>query len=114
MLNKELLMIQTEIQTEIQPELPTVHVTLRFYGGQNSGTDYMWTSPDGTEKDGGFFDERMDVVETLTCKPNTEVHIYTDDYSGHYTATPSQYIRVVEGSPTYLSFKALRDVTVVF
>lgn len=46
MLNKELLMLETE--------LPTVRVTLKFFGGSNSGTDYTWTSPDGTLKTGGF------------------------------------------------------------
>lgn len=106
MLNKELLMIQTE--------LPSVHVTLRFYGGLNSGTDYTWTSPDGTVKTGGVFDERVDVVETLTCKPGTNVSIYTDNYSGDYTATPPQYIAVDKTSPTHLTFIAFRDVTVVF
>ena len=106
MLNKELLMIQTE--------LPPVHVTLRFYGGRNSGTDYMWVSPDGTVKTGGVFDERMDVVETLTCKPNTNVSIRTDNCSGDYTATPPQDITVDITSSTYLTFTAFRDVTVVF
>ena len=106
MLNKELLMIQTE--------LPPVHVTLRFYGGRNSGTNYMWISPDGTVKHSGVFDERMDVVETLTCKANTAVSISTDNYSGDYTATPPQDITVIDGSPTYLTFTAFRDVTVVF
>jgi hypothetical protein len=106
MLNKELLMIQTE--------LPPVHVTLGFYGGRNSGTDYTWVSPDGTLKTGGFFDERMDVVETLTCKPNTVVSIRTDNYSGDYTATPPQDITVAITSSTYLTFTAFRDVTVVF
>lgn len=106
MLNKELLMIQTE--------LPPVRVTLEFYGGHNSGTNYTWTSPDGTAKSGGVFDERMDVVETLTCKPNTIVNISTDSYSGDYTATPPQDITVIDGFPTYLSFTAFRDVTVVF
>lgn len=106
MLNKELLMIQ--------PELPQVHVTLGFYGGRNSGTDYTWTSPDGTVKTGGVFDERMDVVETLTCKPNTIVSIRTDNYSGDYTATPPQDITVDESSSTYLTFTAFRDVAVVF
>lgn len=107
MLNKELLMIQTE--------LPPVHVTLRFYGGRNSGTNYRWTSPDGTVKTGGVFDERVDVVETLTCKPNTFVYISTNNYSGDYTATPPQDITVAEiSSETYLAFTAFRDVTVVF
>lgn len=106
MLNKELLMIQTE--------LPPVHVTLMFYGGQNSGTDYTWVSPDGTVKTGGVFDERMDVVETLTCKPNTIVSIRTSNYSGDYTATPPQDITVDITSSTYLTFTAFRDVTVVF
>ena len=106
MLNKELLMLETE--------LPSVHVTLGFYGGHNSGTDYSWVSPDGTLKTGGVFDERMDVVETLTCKPNTTVSIRTDNYSGDYTVTPSQDITVVTTSSTYLTFTAFRDVTVVF
>lgn len=106
MLNKELLMIQ--------PELPSVHVTIGFYGGRHSGTDYTWTSPDGTVKTGGVFDERMDVVETLTCKPNTSVSIRTDNYSGDYTATPPQGITVVEFSSAYLIFTAFRDVVVVF
>lgn len=107
MLNKELLMTQ-------HTELPSVRVTLDFYGGHNSGTGYMWTSPDGTVKLGDVFDERMNVVETLTCQPNTVVSITTDDYSGDYTATPPQDITVVDGSPTYLSFIAFRDVQVVF
>lgn len=106
MLNKELLMIQTE--------LPTVHVTLEFYGGRNSGTDYTWVSPDGTLKTGGVFDERRDVVETLTCKTNTIVSIRTDNYSGGYTAIPPQDITVDVTSSTYLTFTAFRDVTVVF
>lgn len=106
MLNKELLMIQTE--------LPPVHVTLKFFGGRNSGTDYTWTSPDGTVKTRGVFDERVDVVETFTCKPNTTVAISTDSYSGDYTATPPQDITVIEGSQTYITFTAFRDVTVVF
>lgn len=106
MLNKELLMLETE--------LPPVHVTLKFFGGLNRGTDYTWTSPDGTVKTGGVFDERMDVVETLTCKPNTIVSIRTDSYSGDYTATPPQDITVDKTSSTYLTFTAFRDVTVVF
>lgn len=106
MLNKELLMIQTE--------LPPVHVTLGFYGGHHSGTDYTWVSPDGTLKTSGFFDERLDIVETLTCKPNTIVSIRTDDYSGDYRATPPQDITVTQTSSTYLTFTAFRDVTVVF
>lgn len=106
MLNKELLMLETE--------LPPVHVTLGFYGGRNSGTNYSWTSPDGATKSSGVFDERMNVVVPLTCKSNTTVFISTDNYSGDYTATPPQDITVVKGSPTYLSFTAFRDVTVVF
>lgn len=107
MLNKELLMIQTE--------LPPVRVTLMFYGGNNSGTDYTWTSPDGTVKTAGFFDERRDVVETLTCKQNTNVYITTDNYSGDYTVTPPQDITVEEEKYRYrLTFIAFRDVTVVF
>ena len=107
MLNKELLILETEL-------LPPVHVTLRFYGGRNSGTNYLWISPDGTVKSGGVFDERMDVVETLTCKPNTNVSISTDNYRGDYTATPPQDISVVTANSTYLTFTAFRDVTVVF
>lgn len=42
MLNKELLMTQTELHP--------VYVTLKFFGGRNSGTDYTWTPPDGTLK----------------------------------------------------------------
>lgn len=103
MLNKELLMIQAE--------LSQVHVTLQFFGGRNSETVYTWTSPDGTVKTGGVFDERMDVVETLTCKPNTTVAISTGSYSGDYTATPPQDITVIDGSQTYLTFTAFRDVT---
>lgn len=110
MLNKELLMIQTELP----PVHVTVTVTLKFFGGRNSGTDYTWTSPDGTVKTSGVFDERVDVVETFTCKPNTTVAISTDNYSGDYTATPPQDITVVEGSQTYITFTAFRDVTVVF
>ena len=107
MLNKELLMLETELHP--------VYVTLRFFGGRNGGTDYTWTSPDGTLKTGGFFDERMDIVETLTCKPNTEVNISTDNYSGDYTATPPQDITVTEGDfRHYLVFTAFRDVQVSF
>lgn len=107
MLNKELLMTQAE--------LPTVYVTLQFFGGRNSGTDYTWTSPDGTVKNGGFFDERMDIIETLTCKPNTKVSIRTDDYIGNYTATPPQDITVTEASfGRHLIFTAFRDVQVSF
>lgn len=106
MLNKELLMIQTE--------LPPVRVILMFYGGCNSGTTYTWTSPDGTVKNGGVFDERVDIFLTLTCKPNTTVFISTDDYRGDYTATPPQDITVVDDSSINLSFTAFRDVTVYF
>lgn len=106
MLNKELLMLETE--------LTPVHVTLKFFGGRNSGTDYSWISPDGTRKTGGVFDERRDIVETLTCKPNTIVSISTDNYSGDYTTTPPQYITVNKASSTDLTFIAFRDVTVVF
>lgn len=106
MLNKELLMLETE--------LPPVHVTLKFFGGRNSGTDYTWTSPDGTVKTSGVFDEHVDIVETLTCKPNTIVSIRTSSYSGDYTATPPQDITVDTTSSTYLTFTAFRDVTVVF
>lgn len=106
MLNKELLMIQTE--------LPLVRVTLAFYGGHNSGTEYTWTAPDGIVKTNGVFDERMDVVETLTCKPNTIVSIRTDDYGGDYTATPPQDITVDHTSTTCLTFTAFRNVTVAF
>ena len=106
MLNKELLMLETE--------LPPVHVTLQFFGGRNSGTEYTWTSPDGTKKHSGVFDERVDIVETLTCKQNTIVSIDTDNYRGNYTATPPQDITVDRESSTYLTFTAFRDVTVVF
>ena len=108
MLNKELLMIGSQSYNP-------VYVTLKFFGGRNSGTDYTWTSPDGTVKNGGFFDERMDIVETLTCKPNTTVSIRTDNYSGDYTATPPQDITVTEASyEHYLIFTAFRDVEVTF
>lgn len=108
MLNKELLMIESQ-------RYNPVYVTLQFFGGRNSGTDYTWTSPDGTKKQSGVFDERVDIVETLTCKPNTTVSIRTDSYSGDYTATPPQDITVVDTTPsTYLTFTAFRDVTVVF
>lgn len=107
MLNKELLMIQTELHP--------VYVTLKFFGGRNSGTDYTWTSPDGTLKNGGVFDEREDIVETLTCKPNTNVYISTSNYSGNYTATPPQDITVTGASSEhYLTFTAFRDVVVTF
>lgn len=106
MLNKELLMLQTE--------LPSVHVTLKFYGGCNGGTDYTWVSPDGTAMEGHVFDERVDVVKTLTCKPNTTVAIRTDDCLGDYIATPPQDITVDMSSTEYLTFTAFRDVTVVF
>lgn len=107
MLNKELLTIETELHP--------VYVTLKFFGGRNSGTDYTWTSPDGTVKTGGVFDERVDIVETLTCKPNTNVYISTGNYSGDYTATPPQDITVtVASSEHYLTFTAFRDVVVTF
>lgn len=107
MLNKELLMMQTE--------LSPVYVTLSFFEGRYSGTEYTWTSPDGTVKTGGFFDERRDVVDTLTCKPNTTVTIRTDDYRGNYTATPPQDITVSEGSSGHnLTFTAFRDVEISF
>lgn len=108
MLNKELLMIQSQSYNP-------VHVTLEFFGGRNSGTDYTWTSPDGTVKTRGVFDERVDVVETLTCKPNTTVSISTDNYSGDYTATPPQDITVSEEfHKHHLTFTAFRDVVVAF
>ena len=107
MLNKELLMIQTE--------LTSVHVTLRFFGGRASGTYFTWTSPDGTSMTDTVFDERVEVVRTLTCKPNTRVNIATEDYSGDYTATPPQDITVVETPTDYqLTFIAFRDVVVAF
>lgn len=107
MLNKELLMIQKE--------LPTVYVTLKFFGGRNSGTDYTWTSPDGILKTSGVFDERVDVVETLTCKPNTTVFISTDNYKGDYIVTPSQNITLEwESYKHLLTFTAFRDVVVDF
>lgn len=107
MLNKELLMTQAE--------LPSVYVTLGFFGGRFSGTDYTWTSPDGTLKASGVFDERRHIIETLTCKPNTSVSIRTDDYSGDYTATPPQDITVVKGDfDHYLTFTAFRNVSVTF
>lgn len=108
MLNKELLMIGGQSYNP-------VYVTLEFFGGRNSGTDYAWTSPDGTAKQGYAFDERVDIIDALTCKPNTNVSIRTDDYRGDYTATPPQDITVVdESSSTYLTFTAFRDVKVSF
>ncbi len=108
MLNKELLMVQSQSYNP-------VYVTLEFFGGRNSGTDYTWTSPDGTLKTGGVFDERVDIVETLTCKPNTTVSIRTDSYSGDYTATPPQDITVEKATyGYYLTFTAFRDVVVAF
>lgn len=107
MLNKELLMLETE--------LPPVHVTLQFYGGRNSGTNYSWTSPDGTAKQGGVFDERLYITEKLICKPNTAVYISTEDYSGDHRATPPQDITVVEEPRGHqLTFTAFRDVDVYF
>lgn len=107
MLNKELLMIQAE--------LPPVHVALQFFGGRNSGTDYTWTSPDGTVKQSGVFDERIFLTEKLTCKPNTEVLIATQDYSGDYRVTPPQDISIVEESNVHhIKFTAFRDVDVIF
>lgn len=107
MLNKELLMLETE--------LPTVNVTLKFFGGRNSGTEYSWTYPTGASKTRGFFDERTDITVTFPCKPNTNVSIYTDDYSGDYTATPPQDITVVgDSSRHHLTFTAFRDVEVSF
>lgn len=99
----------------LDTELHPVYVTLKFFGGEHSGTDYTWTSPDGTLKSGGVFDERMNIVETLTCKQNTDVSIRTENYSGDYTATPPQDITVAEGSyEHYLTFTAFRDVEVTF
>lgn len=92
-----------------------VHVTLKFFGGRSSGTYFDWTSPDGTSKSATVFNERVDVVRTLTCKPNTKVIITTEDYSGDYTATPPQDITVVEAPTDYrLTFTAFRDVVVAF
>lgn len=107
MLNKELLLVETELHQ--------VYVTLRFFGGRSSGTYFNWTSPDGTSKTDTVFDERVEIVRTLTCKPNTKVYITTEDYSGDYTATPPQDITVVE-TPTdhQLTFTAFRDVEVSF
>lgn len=107
MLSKELLMIETELHP--------VYVTLQFFGGRASGTYFTWTSPDGTSKTETVFDERVEIVRTLTCKPNTKVNITTENYSGDYTATPPQDITVVE-APTdhYLTFTAFRDVVVAF
>lgn len=105
MLNKELLMLGDQ---------RAVYVTLRFFGGRNSGTKYMWLSPDGTKQTRSVFDERVDIVETLTCKPNTSVYISTGNYSGNLTVTPPQTVSTVIGPTTYLSFTAFRDVTVDF
>ena len=106
MLNKELLMLAYQ---------GPVHVTLRFFGGQDSGTFFDWTSPDGYDQRGEVFDERENVSVTITCKPNTEVSIVTDDYSGDYTATPPQDITVAEESYVHnLTFTAFRDVVVAF
>lgn len=91
-----------------------VRVTLGFYGGNNSGTDYTWTTPDGTVETRSVFDERMNVIRTFTCKPNTMVSIRTSSYSGDYTAIPPQDITVDVTSSTYLTFTAFRDVMVVF
>mgnify|MGYP006966542217 CR=1 FL=1 len=108
MLNKELLMIGSQSYNQ-------VYVTLRFFGGRNSGTYFDWTSPDGTSKTETVFDERIEVVRTLICKPNTKVYITTEDYSGDYTATPPQDITVVEAPTDYqLTFTAFRDVEVSF
>lgn len=107
MLNKELLMLETE--------LPPVNVTLKFFGGRNSGTEYTWTYPTGTLRTMVSFDERTDITVTFPCKPNTDVYILTDDYSGDYTATSPQDITVVEDSSGHhLTFTAFRDVTVSF
>lgn len=108
MLNKDLLMIESQSYNP-------VYVTLQFFGGRNGGTDYSWISPDGTRKQSGVFDERVDIVETLTCKPNTTVSISTDNYSGDYTATPPQDITVTEEFyKHHLTFTAFRDVVVAF
>lgn len=108
MLNKELLMLGGQ-------SYGPVYVTLWFYGGHNTGTYYTWTSPDGTLKNGGVFDERIEMVEMLTCKPNTKVNIRTENYSGDYKATPPQDITVTEASDGhYLTFTAFRDVVVSF
>lgn len=108
MLNKALLMIGSQSYSP-------VYVTLEFFGGRNSGTDYSWISPDGTRKQSGVFDERVDIVETLTCKPNTTVSISTDNYSRDYTATPPQDITVTEEfHKHHLTFTAFRDVVVAF
>lgn len=105
MLNKELLMLETELHS--------VHVTLKFFGGR--WTYFNWTSPDGTSKTDTVFDERVEIVRTLTCKPNTKVYITTENYSEDYTATPPQGITVVEASTDhYLTFTAFRDVEVSF
>ena len=108
MLNKKLLMVQSQSYNQ-------VYVTLRFFGGRGSGTYFTWTSPDGTSKTDTVFDERVEIVRTLTCKPNTKVNIITENYSGDYTATPPQDIKVVE-TPTdhQLTFTAFRDVEVSF
>lgn len=58
MLNKELLMIQTE--------LPPVHVVLKFYGEPNSRTDFTWTSPDGTVKTEGVSVVLKDLRTVIT------------------------------------------------
>lgn len=108
MLNKELLMIGDQSYSP-------VYVSLHFFGGRNSGTDYTWTSPDGTVKSSGVFDERVNIIDTLTCKPNTPVAIHTDDYCGNYTATPPQDITVSEDPDGHnLTFTAFRDVKVYF
>lgn len=92
-----------------------VYVTLRFFGGRASGTYFTWTSPDGTSMSDTVFDERVEVIRTLVCKPNTRVNIVTENYSGDYKATPPQDITVVEAPTDYqLTFIAFRDVVVSF
>lgn len=110
MLNKELLMIQSQSQS-----YSSVYVTLRFFGGRGSGTYFYWTSPDGTLESATVFDERVEVVRTLTCKPNTKVMITTENYSGTTQLQPPQDIKVVEAPTDFqLTFTAFRDVEVSF
>ena len=106
MLHKEML---------ISTAKPSVHVTCFYWGGRNTGTDFEWVAPDGTRKEGGTFDERIQVDYDFLCQKNSVVQIVTDDYSGSYTAIPAQEIAVEKLEYSHrLTFTAFRDVKITF